>query len=136
LGPTLSPGAYTDAITVFSRESASLDESIAAIRAGKLLDGLVARNPGEEMGWFWNIQELPELPHAGHLVQVLAQHDSRKRSRTIANLCVPGQEPAAVGDNLGVFGDMLANRRLATSSACPRCVRRKARSTGQARAAA
>ena len=66
---------YQEAIGAFDRENVALDESIGAIRAGKLLDGLLEKNPGDEMGWFWNIQELPELPHAGHLTQVLARHE-------------------------------------------------------------
>ena len=33
----------------------ALDESIAAIRAGKLIDGLLERNPADEMGWFGNL---------------------------------------------------------------------------------
>ena len=57
---------YKQAIAVFERENNDLDESIAAIRAGKLLNGLLERNPGEEMGWFWNITELPEMPHGGY----------------------------------------------------------------------
>ena len=74
--PTASRSTrYNDAIGAFERETRHLDESIAAIRAGKLLDGLLERNPGDEMGWFWNIRQLPEMPHAGHLTQVLAQHE-------------------------------------------------------------
>ena len=66
---------YQEAIGAFDRENVALDESIGAIRAGKLLDGLLVKNPGDEMGWFWNIAELPDLPHAGHLTQVLARHE-------------------------------------------------------------
>jgi hypothetical protein len=65
---------YKDAIATFAQESRNLDESIAAIRSGKLLSGLLERNPGEEMGWFWNITELPDMPYGAHVAQVLAQH--------------------------------------------------------------
>jgi hypothetical protein len=50
---------YQEAIGVFDRESANLDKSVAAIRSGRLLDGLIASNPGEEMGWFWSIWSCP-----------------------------------------------------------------------------
>ena len=65
---------YQDAIGVFDRESANLDQSVAAIRSGKLLDGLIASNPGDEMGWFWSISELPdaqEVPLNAHLAHLL-----------------------------------------------------------------
>jgi tetratricopeptide (TPR) repeat protein len=65
---------YEDAITAYERESASIDAAIAAIRGGKLVDGLMERNPGEEMGWFWNLRDLPEVPYAANLAPLLATH--------------------------------------------------------------
>ncbi len=65
---------YNDAIAIFEQEKRNLDASIAAIRSGKLLSGLLARNPGEEMGWFWSVTQLPDMPFGTHVAQVLAQH--------------------------------------------------------------
>ena len=50
---------YNAAIVAYEAEGGRLEESIAAIRSGTLIDGLTERNPGEEMGWFWSIRELP-----------------------------------------------------------------------------
>ncbi len=77
---------YNDAIAMFERETTQLDQSIAAIREGKLLAGLMERNPGEEMGWFWNIRELPEMPHGGHLAQVFAQHEFQEAFKNFRDL--------------------------------------------------
>jgi tetratricopeptide (TPR) repeat protein len=65
---------YKDAIAIFEQEKRDLDVSIAAIRSGKLLSGLLELNAGEETGWFWNITQLPDMPHGAHVAQVLAQH--------------------------------------------------------------
>jgi hypothetical protein len=65
---------YKDALATFEQENRDIDEAIAAIRSGKLLSGLLERNPGEEMGWFWNIAEIPDMPYRARLAQVLAQH--------------------------------------------------------------
>jgi TolA-binding protein len=111
---------YNDAIGVFTRENLSLDESIAAIRAGTLLDGLVARNPGEEMGWFWNIDQLPQMPHAGHLVQVLAQHEFQEAFKNYRDLLFLAKNLQQWEDNLGVYADMLANRRQAYVERLPK----------------
>src|SRR5882757_5280202 len=111
---------YNDAIGVFTRENLSLDESIAAIRAGKLLDGLVARNPGDEMGWFWNINQLPDMPHAGHLVQVLARHEFQEAFKNYRDLLFLAKNLQQWQDNLGVFGDMLANRRQGFAERLPK----------------
>ena len=110
---------YNDAIATFERESAGLDESIVAIRAGKLLTGLMERNPGEEMGWFWNIRELPEMPHGGHLAQVFAQHEFQEAFKNYRDLQFLAKNLQDWQDNLGVYGDMLDNRRQAYAKRLP-----------------
>jgi hypothetical protein len=116
---------YNDAIAMFERESTELDQSIAAIRAGKLLSGLMERNPGEEMGWFWNIRELPEMPHGGHLAQVLAQHEFQEAFKNFRDLQFLAKNLQDWQDNLGVYGHMLDNRRQAYAKRLPE-VRSKA----------
>ena len=122
---------YNDAIAVFDRESVGLDESIAAIRSGKLLDALIERNPGEEMGWFWSLQELPEMPHSGHLTQVLAEHEFQEAFKNYRDLRFLAGNLQDWLDNLGVFSDMLANRRQAYAERLPQ-VRAKASQSGLA----
>ncbi len=111
---------YNDAIVQFEREAAQLDQSIAAIRAGKLLTGLMERNPGEEMGWFWNIKELPEMPHGGHLAQVFAQHEFQEAFKNFRDLQFLTKNLADWQENLGVYGDMLDNRRNAYAQRLPK----------------
>jgi len=110
---------YQEAIGAFERENVALDESIGAIRAGKLLDGLLAKNPGDEMGWFWNIQELPDLPHAGHLTQVLARHEFQEAFKNWRDLRFLANNLQGWADALSVYKDMLANRRQAYAERLP-----------------
>ncbi len=115
-----SMDAYHDAISAFDRESANLDESIRAIRAGKLLDGLLASNAGEEMGWFWNIDHVPEMPHAAHLVPVLAQHEFQEAFKSYRDLQFLARNLRNWQDKMGIIGDMLDNRRLAFAQRLPK----------------
>jgi tetratricopeptide (TPR) repeat protein len=110
---------YNAAIALFERENAGLDESIAAIRSGKLVQGLLDENPGEEMGWFWNIRSLPQMPHAGHLTQVLSQHDFQEAFKNFRDLQFLSRNLQRWKDNLGVFNDMLDNRRKAYAERLP-----------------
>lgn len=121
---------YQEAIALFDRESASLDESIGAIRAGKLVDGLLQKNPGDEMGWFWNIRQLPEMPHGHHLAHVLAQHEFQEAFKNFRDLQFLSRNLQGWQDNLGVFGDMLVTRRAAFAERLPR-VRAAAEASGQ-----
>ena len=120
---------YNDALAVFQRESTNLDQSIAAIRSGKLVDGLLQRNPGDQLGWFWSIKELPEMPHGGHLSQVLAQHEFQEAFKNLRDLRFLQQNLTEWQDKLGVFDDMLANRRKAYAERLPQ-IRAKAGQTG------
>lgn len=110
---------YNEALALFERESAKLDESIAAIRSGALVDGLLERNPGQEMGWFWSIRELPALPHAGHLAQVLAEHGFQEAFKNYRDLRFLTDNLRGWSDKLGVFDDMLQNRRQAYAERLP-----------------
>ncbi len=116
----LSLERYQDAIGAFDREHVALDESIGAIRKGKLLDGLLEKNPGEEMGWFWNIQELPEMPHASHLNQVLAQHEFQEAFKNWRDLRFLSKNLQGWADTLGIYNDMLSNRRQAYADRLPK----------------
>ena len=120
---------YNGAISAFDKEGTSLNESIRAIRAGKLLTGLLEQNPGDEMGWFWKIDKLPEMPHANHLTQVLAQHDFQEGFKNYRDLRFLTGNLAQWQDSLGVFGDMLANRRQAYAERLPKIIS-KASGTG------
>lgn len=118
---------YQDAIGTFEQENARLDESIAAIRSGRLLAGLIERNPGEEMGWFWNIAELPELAHRGHLAPVLAQHEFQEAFKNYRDLLFLARNLKQWEDSLDVLRAMLANRRQAFAERLP-AVRERERS--------
>ena len=116
---------YNGAIGAFERENVSLDESIRAIRSGKLVDALIERNPGDEMGWFWNIDDLPEMPHANHLSQVLAQHEFQEAFKNYRDLRFLAKNLDDWREKLVVFRDMLDNRKKAFADRLPQ-VRQRA----------
>jgi len=113
---------YQNAVSQFDSEQSALKESIAAIQSGKLIQGLNAKNPGSEMGWFWNLTELPEMPHAGHLTQVLAQHDFQESFKNYRDLLFLGSNLAQWRDSLVAYRDMLAERRKAFNQRLPQTV--------------
>ena len=122
---------YTDAIAAYERENAELDASIAAIRSGELLETLLERNPGGDMGWFWSLRELPALPHARQLAPLLAGHAFQEAFKNYRDLQFLQRNLQQWQDNLGVFGDMVANRRKAYDERLP-LVRARVRDSGLA----
>jgi hypothetical protein len=113
---------YQQAVSQFEQEQGALKETIAAVQSGKLIDGLNARNPGRrgnELGWFWNLDTLPEMPHAGHLMPVLAQHEFQEAFKNYRDLQFLGSNLAQWRDSLGAYRDMLAERRKAFDARLP-----------------
>ncbi len=111
---------YQWAIHAFELEDVALDESITAIRSGTLVDSLIARNPGEEMGWFWNLHELPAVPHPDHLLTVMAQHEFQEALKNYRDLRFLARNLDAWREKLSIFSDMLATRRKAYAERLPR----------------
>jgi hypothetical protein len=124
-----SADRYNDAIATFAHENTALDESIGAIRSGTLVEALIEHNPGDEMGWFWNLRALPEMPHANHLSQVLAQHDFQEAFKNFRDLRYLSRNLEEWRDKIAVFQDMLATRRKAFAERLPE-VRARAGQTG------
>jgi len=104
---------YEYAVSEFDAESERLDASIAAIRSGKMIDGLMERNPADEMGWSGSLRKLSDMPHAAHLSQVLAQHEFQEAFKNLRDLRFLEGNLQQWRDTLGVFRDMLENRRQA-----------------------
>jgi hypothetical protein len=122
---------YNFAIEAFAKENTDLDESIQAIRSGTMVEALLERNPGDEMGWFWRLGDLPEMPHAGHLSQVLAQHEFQEAFKNYRDLRFLQKNLDEWHEKLGVFNDMLETRRKAYAERLPQ-VRARASETGLA----
>jgi hypothetical protein len=120
-------GAYTQALDkyqqatdIFARERKGLDESIAAIRAGSMVKGLLQQNPGEGLGAFARIDQLPEMPHTTHLVPLLADHPFQETFKHLRDLKFLSTNLGEWQASLATFTDMLDNRRLAFANRLPK----------------
>lgn len=126
---------YTKAIATFEQETAAIDTSIAALRTGELVQQLVERNPGGDMGWFWGMRNLPDKPGltqlASHLVPVLAQHEFQEALKNYRDLLFIERNLQEWSDKLGTFDDMLANRQKAYAERLP-AIQQRANADGQA----
>jgi hypothetical protein len=110
---------YNDAIAAFDQESKALRESIAALRSPKWIEVMIDANPGDEMGWFWRLGDLPEVPHATHLSQVLAQHEFQEAFKNYRDLRYLAKNLDDWKSRLGAFDDMLATRKKAFADKLP-----------------
>ncbi|MGM9488681.1 tetratricopeptide repeat protein [Ideonella sp. YS5] len=110
---------YQEALAAYDQENRALEESIAAIRSGKLVASLVEGNPAEDMGWYLPVTQLPDMPHQGHLAPVLAGHEFQESFKNYRDLIFLDHNLTEWHDKIGIYGDMLDNRRQAFAERLP-----------------
>jgi hypothetical protein len=115
---------YQEALGAYEQENRALQESIAAIRSGRLVASLMERNPAEDMGWYLPVTELPEMPHQGHLVPVLAGHEFQEAFKNYRDLVYLDHNLTEWHDKIGIYGDMLDNRKKAFAERLPQARQR------------
>ena len=116
---TMALQRYQSAVDVFGREKRALDESMADIRAGKLVGDLLASNPGHGLGAFARMGKLPQMPHAAHLVPLLADNPFQETFKHLRDLQFLRDNLLRWQANLGSYTDMLDNSRNAFAERLP-----------------
>ncbi len=116
---------YEEAASSFDAERKAMDESIAAVRKGQLVRGLLQANPSSGLAASTGIRTLPQraddplLPHAAHLAPVLATHGFQEAFKSLRDLQFLSENLQQWQDRLGTYGDMLATRRRAFEERLP-----------------
>ncbi|HCU54831.1 MAG TPA: hypothetical protein DIC36_11340 [Gammaproteobacteria bacterium] len=102
---------YEEASRLYEQEMTQIDQSVAAIRAGKLSELLLRDDTSEEDGWFWTLEKLPDAPEARYLVQLMAGHDFQEALKNYRDLRFLIARLDQWAHDLPVYEDMLATRR-------------------------
>jgi hypothetical protein len=111
---------YTTAIRSYADESARIDESIAAIKSGQLLDTLVKHDAQGRYGWFWQLDNLPNAPESRYLYHLLAGHEFQEGLKNYRDLTFMQRNLSEWERSLEAFGDMLDTRRTAYDQRLPK----------------
>ena len=111
---------YSTAIRSYADESARIDESIAAIRSGELLNTLVTHDTQGRYGWFWQLENLPEAPVSRYLYHLLAGHEFQEGLKNYRDLGFMQRNLSEWERSLEAFGDMLDTRRTAYDQRLPK----------------
>jgi hypothetical protein len=111
---------YNTAINSYTSESARIDESIAAIRSGKLLDTLIANDREGNRGWFWQLENLPQAPESRYLYHLLAGNEFQEGLKNYRDLNFMQRNLAEWSRSLVAFGDMVDTRQKAYEQRLPK----------------
>lgn len=110
---------YTLAVAAFNEESTRIDQSIAAIRSGRLLDAITENDKADQAGWFWQLQQLPDAPETRYLYHLLASNEFQEGLKNYRDLRLMQRNLASWELSVAAFEDMVANRRQAFEQRLP-----------------
>jgi len=112
---------YRLAVQAYAEESTRIDESIAAIREGGFLDAILDAAPQEAtVGWFWQLQNIPDAPHTRYLYHLLASHEFQEGLKNYRDLRIMRRNLERSRESLAAFGHMVEARELAAAARAPR----------------
>ena len=112
---------YRHAVQSYVQESRRIDESIAAIRRGGFLDAILAASPrGGDVGWFWQLKQVPDAPHTRYLYHLLASHEFQEGLKNYRDLQIMQGNLERRQASLESFDDMIGVRDRATAEREPR----------------
>jgi len=110
---------YEKAVETFGRESAALDDGIVRARNGSLIEQLIGLQAPQRMGAAVALSVDATLPQAAFLAPLLAQHELQEALRSLRDLRFASGNLADWAGKLGVFDDMLAQRRQGFEQRAP-----------------
>jgi hypothetical protein len=110
---------YELAIRSFDSETTNIDASIAEIDDGTMLDKLLKRDANNQVGWFWQLKEVPNAPESRYLYHLLAGHDFQEGLKNYRDLAFLGSTLARWQDSVVAFDDMLETRNRAYAERVP-----------------
>ena len=103
--------SYREAIDTYQQELTALDATRAAVSQGRLWDDLLKQVDGNEMGWFWEAELLPDTPEARYLPTLMAGHGFHEAIKNLRDLNFLRGKLARWEDDMPAYDHMLALRR-------------------------
>lgn len=110
---------YTLAVAAFNAEAQRIDESIAAIRGGRMLDAIAENDKGDQIGWFWQLQQLPDAPETRYLYHLLASNEFQEGLKNYRDLQFMQRNLSNWERTVTAFDDMIDTRRRAYQQRLP-----------------
>ena len=112
---------YQKAVQAYASETRRIDESIAAIRKGGFLDSILEAVPRtDDIGWFWQLQKVPDAPPTRYLYELLASHEFQEGLKNYRDLRIMQASLQRWKGSLEAFNDMVATRERRTLELEPR----------------
>jgi tetratricopeptide (TPR) repeat protein len=111
---------YNSAIESFDAESKHIDDSIAQIRGGKLLDRLLNDDKKDTLTWYWQLKTLPNAPESRYLYRLLASNEFQEGLKDYRELNFMRRNLEGWREDVSAYDDMLDTRKHAYDERVPK----------------
>jgi Tetratricopeptide repeat len=111
---------YETAVQSYDSETVRIDDAIARIQTGDMLEKVIAGEKDSRHGWFWQLKDVPDAPESRYLYVVLAGHDFQEGLKNYRDLMYMSHTLDHWGDSMEAFGDMIDTRERAYAERLPR----------------
>jgi tetratricopeptide (TPR) repeat protein len=102
---------YTAAIDTFNEEMLRLGQVATATLEGGFLADLLGSIEGDDLGWFWQLERLPDTAETRYLYRLLADHGFQESLKNYRDLRLLRDNLEGWRDGVQAYRDMLATRR-------------------------
>ena len=104
---------YLDAIAAFDEEIARIDASSDALRAGRLIDDLLAQPAEFSSGWYWELDRVPDSVESRYLYELLSTHRFQEALKNYRDLLLLIRTLDGWTESIDAFDDILDTRQRA-----------------------
>ena len=112
---------YETAIKSFKDEAQRIDASVAHIGEGHMLDDLLgADQQSQQLGWFWQLKQLPDAPQSRYLYGLLADNDFQEGLKNYRDLGYLSGTLKRWDESMDAFSAMIDTREKAYGERLPR----------------
>ena len=112
---------YESAVKSFDDETVRIDDAVARIRSGTMLDAILKKEAGgASYGWFWQLKDVPDAPETRYLYPVLAGHDFQEGLKNYRDLAFLDHTLTRWSDSFDAYGNMIDTREKAFGERLPR----------------
>lgn len=115
---------YEQAIVAFAAEHDRIEATIADIDAGGMVDRLLSEDETGGMGWYWQLESMPDGVENRYLYHLMASHTFQEALKNYRDLRFLHRNLGEWRDKIGVFRQMLETRELGYAERLPRIERR------------
>ena len=112
---------YESAIKSFDDEAQRIDGAVARIGQGHMLDDLLgADQQADQLGWFWQLKQLPDAPQSRYLYSLLADNDFQEGLKNYRDLGFLADRLKHWDDGMEAYRAMIDTREQADAARLPR----------------